>query len=217
MLHGQIFRQGTTSCTLSEWHSDSMIIRCRTSGQLRVLKKLSASGLGVRLDKCKLMAPSVTYLGHRIDSEGLHPTEDKIRAIRDAPALRNVTWLKAFLELFQFYSGYVPNVADKLPPPIPPVAEGRLLEVGNRSLFSTYLDGLSESLQITSHSLVFSVRQGLSSIACHQKSSGGPCWWVHMIIALCTNREQTLLLLTQWVVYLYKKIYKYRRRDVSFT
>ena len=70
----------------------------------RVLKKLSASGLWVRLDKCKFMAPSVTYLGHWIDSEGLYSTEDKIRAIRDAPALRNVTELKAFLGLFHFYS-----------------------------------------------------------------------------------------------------------------
>ena len=58
--------------------------------------------------------PSVTYLGHQIDSQGLHPTEDKIQAIRDAPAPRNVTELKAFLQLFQFYSRYIPNVADKL-------------------------------------------------------------------------------------------------------
>ena len=60
------------------------------------------------------MTPSVTYLDHRIDLEGLHPTEDKIRAIKDAPALHNVTALKTFLGLFQFYSRYVPNIADKL-------------------------------------------------------------------------------------------------------
>ena len=80
----------------------------------RVLKKLSASGLKLRLDKWKFMALSVTYLGHQIDLEDLHPTEDKIWAIRDAHALCNVTELKAFLGLLQFYSGYVPNVADKL-------------------------------------------------------------------------------------------------------
>ena len=62
------------------------------------------------------MVLSVTYLGHQIDSEGLHSTEDKIRAIRDAPAPHNVTKLKAFLGLFQFYSRYVPNVADELGP-----------------------------------------------------------------------------------------------------
>ena len=82
----------------------------------RVLKKRPAAGLRVRLDKCKIMAPSVTYLGHRIDSEGLHPTEDKIRVIRDPPAPRDVTELKAFQRLSQFYFRYVSNVADTLGP-----------------------------------------------------------------------------------------------------
>ena len=58
------------------------------------------------------MARSVTYLGHRIDSEGLHPTKDKMRATRDVTVLRNVTELG----LFQFYSRYITNVADKLGP-----------------------------------------------------------------------------------------------------
>ena len=80
------------------------------------MKKVSASGLQVRLDKCKFVAPSVTYLGHRIDSEGLNPIEEKIRAIRDVPALRNVTVLKVFLGLFQFYSRDVLNIADELGP-----------------------------------------------------------------------------------------------------
>ena len=102
----------------------------------RILKKLSASGLRVRLDKYKSMAPSVTYLGRQIDLEGLHPTEEKIRAIRDAPALHNVTELKPFQGLFQFYSRYFPNVADKLSPLYLSVVEGCFLEVGNRSLFS---------------------------------------------------------------------------------
>ena len=92
----------------------------------RVLKKLLASGLQVRLDKCKFMARSVTYLGYWIDLEGLHPTEDQIRAIRDAPAPHNVMEQKDFLGLYQFYSW----------PPIQPVAKGHLLEVGNRSLFT---------------------------------------------------------------------------------
>ena len=43
------------------------------------------------------MAPSVTYLGHRIDAQGLYPTKDKVRAIKDAPAPRDVTELKAYL------------------------------------------------------------------------------------------------------------------------
>ena len=47
---------------------------------------------------------SVKYLGHVIDAEGLHPTEDKVRAIRDAPAPQNVTQLRSFLGLILFYA-----------------------------------------------------------------------------------------------------------------
>ena len=62
------------------------------------------------------MTPSVTYLGHQIDLKSLHSTEDKIRAIRDAPAPHNVTELKVFLGLYQFYFRYIPNITDKLGP-----------------------------------------------------------------------------------------------------
>ena len=113
LLHRQPFCEGTTCCKLSGSHSDNRIFRCRTSRQLSLEAILS---FRVRLDKCKFMAPSITYLSHQIDSEGLHPIEDKIWAIRDALAPFNITELKAFLGLFQFYSRYIPNIADKLGP-----------------------------------------------------------------------------------------------------
>lgn len=107
----------------------------------RVLKKLSTSGLWVRLNKYKFIAPSVTYLGHRIDSEGLHPTEDKIQAIRDTPAPHNVTELKAFLGLFPFYARYVSNIVDKLGPLYHLLQKGCPLEMGIRSFFSVSAGG----------------------------------------------------------------------------
>ena len=40
----------------------------------RVLKQLEVSGMRLKRDKCCFNMPEVTYLGHRIDKEGLHPT-----------------------------------------------------------------------------------------------------------------------------------------------
>ena len=37
------------------------------------------------------MAPEVTYLGHKIDAEGLHPVAEKVEAIQEAPAPKNVS------------------------------------------------------------------------------------------------------------------------------
>ena len=50
-----------------------------------VLKRLESAGLRLKLDKCKLMQPSVEYLGFRIGASALHAIENKVQAIRDAP------------------------------------------------------------------------------------------------------------------------------------
>ncbi|KAL0160061.1 hypothetical protein M9458_043786, partial [Cirrhinus mrigala] len=43
----------------------------------KVLTRLERYGLKVKLSKCQFMQSSVEYLGHRIDKEGLHPTDEK--------------------------------------------------------------------------------------------------------------------------------------------
>ena len=35
------------------------------------------------------------YLGHRIDAAGLHPLQDKVQAIKEAPVPKSVTELKS--------------------------------------------------------------------------------------------------------------------------
>ena len=67
----------------------------------RVLKRLSESGLYIFLEKCKFMASSVMYLGHWIDSEGLHPPEEKICSIQDA--------MKQNSKFFRAYSSFMPD------------------------------------------------------------------------------------------------------------
>ena len=39
----------------------------------------------------------IDYLCHSIDAVGCHPLEEKIRAIKEAPAPKNVTELHSFL------------------------------------------------------------------------------------------------------------------------
>ena len=66
--------------------------------------------------KCNLKMKSVKYLGHVIDAKGLYLTEDKVRAIRDAPAPQNVTQLVSFLGLIVFYVRFIPNHSTLLTP-----------------------------------------------------------------------------------------------------
>jgi len=81
-----------------------------------VLCRLQAAGFKLNKTKCKFLQSSVTYLGHVIDAEGLHPTDDKLRAIRNAPSPKNVVELRAYLGLLMFYSRFMPNHATVLAP-----------------------------------------------------------------------------------------------------
>ena len=81
-----------------------------------VFERLSKAGLRLKKEKCSFFEPEVIYLGHRINTKGLHPTKQKIQAIYDAPPPKNVTELKAYLGLVNNYGKYIGNVSTLLAP-----------------------------------------------------------------------------------------------------
>ena len=62
------------------------------------------------------MLPSVEYLCHVIDQHGLHPTKEKVKAIREAPEPQNVSELRSFLGIINYYAKFLPNLSTKLAP-----------------------------------------------------------------------------------------------------
>ena len=66
-----------------------------------------AAGLKLNRAKCIFMAPSVEYLGHVIDKNGLHPTREKVKAIEEARSPTSVTELRVFLGLLNYYSKFL--------------------------------------------------------------------------------------------------------------
>ena len=82
----------------------------------KVLERLESAGLTLKKEKCVFASTSVTYLGHTIDRDGIHPTPDKVQAVQQAPTPKNVTELKAFLGLLNYYGKFMPNLATTLKP-----------------------------------------------------------------------------------------------------
>lgn len=80
------------------------------------LQRLQGYGLRVRRSKCAFFQPSVEYLGHVIDSEGLHKAPSKVKAIVDAPAPQNVSQLRSYLGLLNYYGRFIPNLSSLLKP-----------------------------------------------------------------------------------------------------
>ena len=71
---------------------------------VKVLSWLKQAGAGLKKEKCYFMLPLVEYLGQWISGKGLQPADEKVRALRDAPVPRNVSQLKSFLRLLNYYS-----------------------------------------------------------------------------------------------------------------
>ena len=66
--------------------------------------------------KCLIMVPTVSFLGHRIDADGLHPLDYLVRAIEAAPTPTSVIELKSYLGLLTYYGKFLPNLGTKLAP-----------------------------------------------------------------------------------------------------
>ena len=82
----------------------------------QVLQVMQENGLKLKIEKCLIGVPQVSYLGYLIDKDGMHPTDTKVKAIVDAPAPRDITQLKSYLGLLNFYRRFLPSAATLLEP-----------------------------------------------------------------------------------------------------
>ena len=115
-----------TQCIL-----DDMIISGKTDEEHienleEVLKRLQDTGLRANQEKCEFFKERVVFCGHVITSEGLHKTQEKVNAVVDAPRPENVSQLRSFLGLVNYYNKFLPNAATVLHP------LHQLLEQNNR-------------------------------------------------------------------------------------
>ena len=76
-----------------------------------VLTRFKQAGMQLKQRKCSFM-----FLGHIISAKGLQPTDEKIRAITQAPAPQDVTQLWAFLGLLNYYGKFLKNLSTILAP-----------------------------------------------------------------------------------------------------
>ena len=81
-----------------------------------VLSLLEKAGIRLKHKKCSFMLTAIEYLGHKISAQGLQPTSEKVQAIHEAPAPKDVTQLKSFLGLLNYYCKFLPTLSTTLAP-----------------------------------------------------------------------------------------------------
>ena len=82
----------------------------------KVLERLAEHGLTLNRKKCAFFKDSIQFCGHRLDREGIHKTQDKIEAVTRAPSPQNVSQLRSFLGLINYYNRFLPNLSTQWAP-----------------------------------------------------------------------------------------------------
>ncbi|KRZ51160.1 Retrovirus-related Pol polyprotein from transposon 17.6 [Trichinella nativa] len=80
----------------------------------KVLQRLKAYGIQVNKDKCILAVPSLCFLGHTVDANGIRPLPDKVQAVKAYPASKTRRELRRFLGMVNFYRRFLPHIATTL-------------------------------------------------------------------------------------------------------
>nr|VZI27045.1 unnamed protein product [Spirometra erinaceieuropaei] len=81
-----------------------------------VFHRLDQFGVVLNPSKCVLGVPSLDFLGHRVDAQGLRPLSSEVEAIRDFPPPTSKRQLQRFLGMVNFYRRFLPNCADLMLP-----------------------------------------------------------------------------------------------------
>ena len=59
---------------------------------------------------------NVKYMGHILSKQGISPVKSKLEAIQQAPRPADVSQLRSFLGMINYYSKFIPDFSSKLHP-----------------------------------------------------------------------------------------------------
>ncbi|GJZ54712.1 putative reverse transcriptase domain-containing protein [Tanacetum coccineum] len=72
-----------------------------------ILELLKKEELYAKFSKCEFWIPKVQFLGHVIDSEGIHMDPNKIKSIKDWASPKSPMEIRQFLGLARYYSRFI--------------------------------------------------------------------------------------------------------------
>ena len=83
---------------------------------IAVLKRVSEAGMTLNQDKCVFDVAEVKFLGHVINTRGIQPDPEKLKAIADLPPPTSVSEVRTFLGMINQLSKFAEHLANKSKP-----------------------------------------------------------------------------------------------------
>jgi hypothetical protein len=72
-----------------------------------VLQRILDAGLKLKPEKCTILKPEVTFLGHVVSQKGIKPNLDNIAKILSWPAPKNVSEVRQILGMGSYYRRFI--------------------------------------------------------------------------------------------------------------
>lgn len=161
----------------------------------KVLKCVKDARLVIQPAKCTIGANTITFLGHVISSNGIHPDPENVRAIKEMPTPNNAGDIQRFNGMVSYYRRLIPNLARITEPLSALTRKGAEWQWGEKQekAFKHLKNLLSSDLCVTCYDHRRETRiktdacsTGIGGIL-QQKSSNGD--W--MIVACCSRHLNT--------------------------
>jgi hypothetical protein len=95
------------------------LVNCHPDPEKYVVSSIHARPQPER-EKSIFAAPSVEFQRFHIDKDVMRPTQDKVKAIKEAPSSQNKSELQSFLRLLNFYNYFRLDKATTLASPTGP-------------------------------------------------------------------------------------------------
>lgn len=80
-----------------------------------VLQRISDVGLKLN-NKCVFDVTELSFLGHKVSGAGIAPLQPKVDALQAAPIPTDLTQLRSFLGMVEYYSRFLPHLASEVEP-----------------------------------------------------------------------------------------------------
>nr|VZI50019.1 unnamed protein product [Spirometra erinaceieuropaei] len=82
----------------------------------QLFERLDSFGFVINAAKCECGVPSLIFLGHEVNSDGIKPVPEKVSAISTFPVPTTINQLRRFLGMVNYYHRFLPYGATILQP-----------------------------------------------------------------------------------------------------